>query len=112
MMPGRQFEYPFYLQGIYRAMLWLGLIAPLFVIWFPVKWVFSYYLLLAFLGLGLRPLLEKTRLMEGVAKVMEAPFERRREKMLARRAAQIDQKERQKSLRYRHRRGNELPPNW
>jgi hypothetical protein len=93
-------------------MLWLGFIAPFFVIWYPVKWVFSYYLVLVFLGLGLRPLLEKTGLLDSLHRIRQALFAGKRKKLAARRAAEIAQKERQKALRYSHQRSDELPPRW
>ena len=93
----KQFEFGPVSQGIYRAMLWAGLLIPLY---FPA-WTAHYLVLLIFLGIGLRPVLEYTGLWVWWDR-LESPFARHwSDRELERHRRQIDARLRQEALKKR-----------
>ena len=93
----RQFEFGPLSLGIYRALLWIALLVPLY---FPAYTV-HYFFLLVFLGLGLRPLLEITGLWVCWER-LESPFGKRwSDKELDLHRRKIEARQRQEALRRR-----------
>ena len=107
-MPGHKFEYGPLPRGIYIALIWL-LVLTAFVL---PEWLHWHILLVLFLGLGLRPLLEKTGLYDLYSHVTALIAERWDRKFVETRRQEIERKRRRKMYR---RFGNDdprLPKNW
>lgn len=107
-MTGHKFEYGPLSRGIYIALLWLmvltATIFPELLLW--------HILLVLFLGLGLRPLLEKSGLYDLYTHVTVSIAERWNRKFVETRRQEIERKRRRKMYR---RFGNDdprLPKNW
>lgn len=107
-MSEHKFEYGPLSRGIYIALLWLmvltATIFPELLLW--------HILLVLFLGLGLRPLLEKTRLYDLYTNVTVSVAERWDRKFVENRRREIERKRQRKMYR---RFGNDdprLPKNW
>jgi hypothetical protein len=95
-------------RGGYIAMLWFTLV---------IGWHYSnllpyYLLLLLFLGLGLRPLLRKTGLLDRVSSSLDRLEGARWKKVTRQRRAAIERQARDNKYRYRHRRDPRLPDKW
>lgn len=95
-------------RGLYTGMLWMTII----VAWHFDHYLYHYFALLIFLGLGLRPLLEKTGLYERFAAFM-ANREERKWRKTKREAVKKVEREKQ-AQKYKHRRTKDprLPKNW
>ncbi|KZX54995.1 hypothetical protein A3709_08310 [Halioglobus sp. HI00S01] len=74
--------------------------------------VAAYYGILIFLGLFLRPLIEKFALDELYHAVTRAPFRRMMEREAARREVEFRHKQHNKRYRYMRYLSKELPPKW
>ena len=107
-MPEKQFEYSTLASGSYRGMMWLVCVMPL--LGFDV--FLAYCALLLFLGLGLRPLLEKTGLYRRVSHYLLVAQEKSSAKFMEKRAAAIDRKQRDDKHRRRRVKHPDLPKNW
>jgi hypothetical protein len=107
-MPGHQFEYGPVLKGTF---LGISSIAVVVGLYFPD--LFYYYILvLLFLGLGLRPLLEKTGLYENYCGMLFMLQEKLDKKWVAKRRAELDRKARDERLRHSRVKDPRLPRNW
>lgn len=107
-MTGHKFEYGPLSRGIYIALLWLMVLTATV---FPELLVWHISLVL-FLGLGLRPLLEKSGLYDLYTHVTVSIAERWNRKFVETRRREIERKRRRKMYR---RFGNDdprLPKNW
>lgn len=88
-MQEKQFEYSPLVSGSYRGMLWLIPLMPL--LGFNV--FLTYCALMLFLGLGSRPLLEKTGLYRLVSHYLLVAQDKSSAKFMEKRAAEIDRKQ-------------------
>lgn len=107
-MAEHKFEYGPFARGVYIALIWFVILTAIV---FPelLHW---HLLLVFFLGLGLRPLLEKTGLYELYAHVTASFAEKRDRKFVEKRRREIERKRQRKMYR---RFGNDdprLPKNW
>ena len=89
-------------------MLWLIPLMPLL----GINVFLAYCGLLLFLGLGLRPLLEKTGLYRLVSHYLLVVQEKSSAKFMEKRAAEIDRKQRDAKYRGRRVKHPGLPKNW
>lgn len=103
-----QFEYGPLARGSYHAMLALVLVIP---VYFPA-YALYYIGFVAFLGLGLRPLLERTGLYRLMSSLLVKVSSRHYRNFDARRQREIDQKMRDAKYRGGHKRNPKLPKNW
>ena len=107
-MREKQFEYSTLAKGSYRGMMWLIILMPL--LGFDV--LLAYCALLLFLGVGLRPLLEKTGLYRLVTHYLLVVQEKSSARFVARRVAEIERKQRDDKHRRRRLKHPDLPKNW
>ncbi|EEB80558.1 hypothetical protein GPB2148_3377 [marine gamma proteobacterium HTCC2148] len=107
-MPERKFEYGPIAGGVYSALISLTFLVA--ILW--PSWLLAYVSGLLFLGLGLRPLLEWSGLLDRYSD-MEATLEERfHRKHVNKRRLQIERKERDKKYKHSHYRDPRLPHNW
>lgn len=95
-------------RGIYIGMLWFTVV---------IGWHFpnmlTYYIpLLVFLGLGLRPLLERTGLYDLYVHVIVKIDDKKWEKINEKKRIEIARKERDKKYKASRTRDPKLPENW
>lgn len=95
-------------RGIYIALLWLSI----FLAWVTPTTLMYYIPFLIFLGLGLRPLLERTGLYRLFNILLEAVDERRWKKRTGTKRREVERKERDKTYKHRHQQDPRLPKNW
>jgi len=107
-MAERKFEYGPIARGIYIALLWLVVLTA---VAFP-ELLLWHLLLVLFLGLGLRPLLEKTGLYALYAHVAVSFVERRNRKFVETRRREIERKRRREMYRRFGHDDPRLPKNW
>ena len=107
-----RFEYPFYIQAVYSGICTAGFLAPFSLIWYPYHWMVAYYCLILFLGLGLRPIIERLRLIEISHHLLSKPFEKRRAREAMLREVKARHDAHAISHRHRHKLSDDLPPNW
>lgn len=104
----KQFEYSPLLQGVYRGLMWT--ILPIALLGREV--LIGYVLILLFLGLGLRPLLELTGLYRLLSHSLVIIQEKTDKKFLEKRAQEIDRKMRDDKYRKRRLKHPDLPKDW
>jgi hypothetical protein len=107
-MSEHKFEYGPLSRGIYIALLWLVILTA-FVFPELLHW---HLLLVLFLGLGLRPLLEKTGLYDLYTHVTVSIAERWDRKFVETRRREIERKRRRKMYRRFGKDDPRLPKNW
>ncbi len=107
-MQEKQFEYSTLASGSYRGMLWLFPLMPLI----GIDVFLVYCGLMLFLGIGLRPLLEKTGLYRQVSHYLLVAQQKSSAKFMEKRAAKIDRKRRDDKHRRRRVKHPGLPKNW
>ena len=107
-MREREFEYGFIAKGVF-----LGLVASSVVValYFPDRWL-HYLGFLLFLGLGLRPLLERTGLYRLWNTVQGFFIERWNRKYLRKRRQEVDRRLRDEKYRGKRYKDPKLPKNW
>ena len=103
-----QFEYGPLAIGTYRGLLWITVVTPLLGPGIFMGWV----LFLLLLGIGLRPLLEKTGLYRYFQHVQVIAGEKVDTKFLAKRRNKISKKLRDDRYRHRRRKHPDLPKDW
>ena len=103
-----QFEYGPVAMGTYRGMLWITLATPLLGMEYFIGWA----LLLLFLGIGLRPLLEKTGLYRYSQHLQVIAGDKIDKEFLAKRQKKISRKLRDDRYRRRRRKHPDLPKDW
>jgi len=103
-----QFEYGPLATGTYRGMLW---ITPITFLLGPIVFS-SYVLLMLFLGIGLRPLLEKTGLYRYSQHLQVIAGDKIDKEFLAKRQKKISRKLRDDRYRHRRRKHPDLPKDW
>ena len=107
-MSSNKFKYGPLAIGIYVA-----LISLLVVIMAAFPNLFIYYIfLLIFLGIGLRPLLEKTGIYAFYQTLRTRLVEKLDRKFLAKRKMEIDRKRRDQKYRNKRTKDPRLPKNW
>ncbi len=107
-MAGKQFEYGPVARGIYIA-----LISGVFLVaWVVPGWLVYYIGFLLFLGLGLRPLLERSGVAHHFFEVVADVDDRLHRKRELKRRAQIERQQRDKKYKHSHYRDPKLPPRW
>ena len=107
-MTSPRFEYGPFARGLYMAMLGVTVFMPIFGWEYFVK----YLLLLLFLGLFLRPLLQITGLYKFLQHFSIVVGEQSDKKFLEKRRSEIDTKNRRETERKRRVKDPELPPGW
>ncbi len=108
-MQEKQFEYGILSRSIYVALLWV--IAPV-IMMFP-EYAIHYLLFLAFLAIGLRPLLERSGLHALYRSIENAIGGRWNRKYLEKRRAEVERKKRLQAFKSSRYRGEDkLPKNW
>jgi|TARA_B100000315_G_C14529467_1_gene565438 hypothetical protein len=107
-MTAKQFEYGLMATAIYRGLLWCILITPMLG---PDIFV-GYVLLMLFLGLGLRPLLEKTSLYRVAIHLQIVTLEKTSQGFMDKRKAKIVSRQRDESYRKRRGKHPDLPKDW
>jgi len=107
-MNHKQFEYGPMARGIFHACIALTILVPLLSMEMPGWWV----LMLIFLGVGLRPPLERTGLYRLFSHYLVVMAETPRARFVEERRQEIDRKLRDKKFRGRHRQHKYLPKNW
>ena len=95
-------------QGLYIALLWFSVV----VSWHFSHWLGYYLLLLVFLGLGLRPLLERTGLYGIAQSLALKTIDKHQDRRLRERRRQIERSERDKKYRQRRKLDPTLPKSW
>ena len=95
-------------RGVYIALLWF---IP-FLVWHYPQWLWHYVVLMMFLGLGLRPLLEWTGLVLWWQDLVTRLDERLHRKSIAKHRMLVERRERDKKYRYTHQKDSRLPKNW
>ena len=95
-------------RSIYVGMLWFTIV----VSWHYPEYLTYYVLLLFFLGLGLRPLLEVSRLYDIFSRLTASIDEKRWAKIKAQRAKEVRLAERNLKYRSTRRKDPRLPKNW
>ncbi|NGX17704.1 hypothetical protein [Wenzhouxiangella sp. XN24] len=107
-MSEHKFEYGPVARGTYMALVWLviltAIVFPELLLW--------HLLLILFLGLGLRPLLEKTGLYDLYAHVTVSIAERLDRKFVEERRREIERNRRRKMYRRFGKDDPRLPKNW
>ena len=104
----KQFEYGTVATGIYRGLLWVALVIPLY----SVEWFMWYLAIMAFLGLGLRPLLERTGLYHWAVHWRVVTENRINRDFDERHVQQVERKMRDDRYRKRRNKHPDLPKNW
>lgn len=104
----KQFEYGPVASGVFTALLWLTMLVG--ILW--SEWLVAYVGFLIFLGLGLRPLLQVTGLVDRYSDLEATLEEFIHRKHVNKRRQQIAMKERDKKYKYSHYRDPKLPPKW
>jgi len=107
-MSEHKFEYGPVARGVYMAMVWLVILTA---VAFP-ELLLWHLLLVLFLGLGLRPLLEKTGLYDLYAHVTVSIAERWDRKFVEERRREIERSKRRKMYRRFGKDDPRLPKNW
>jgi hypothetical protein len=107
-MRGHRFEYGPLARGIFMALMWLTPLVA-FVAWEFLLW---YLLMLVFLGLGLRPLLEKTGIHALYETVSVAIEERLYRGFTEKRRKEIERAARRKRYKRFGPEDPRLPKNW
>ena len=107
-MAEKQFEYGPLPRGIYTGLLCTSFL----VAWVIPQWLGYYLLFLLFLGLGLRPLLERTGLARKWQEMFADADDRLHSKREHKRRLEIERRERDKKYRYTHYRDPKLPRRW
>ena len=95
-------------QGIYTAMLWLTVGLG----WLYPNMLIYYIPLLIFLGLGLRPLIERTGLYEVFTFLLVKIENKKWDKITQQKRREVARSERDKKYRMRRTRDPKLPKNW
>ncbi len=103
-----KFEWGPLARGTYLAMICLMMLLG----WVAPTWLIYYVPLLIFLGLGLRPLLEKTGLYDLFSRFLIKIEDARWRKPTEDRRREIERKLRDEKYKYRRRNDPKLPPNW
>lgn len=103
-----QFEWGPLARGVYTALLCLTVL----VSWLYPEYLFHYMGLLVFLGVFLRPLIERSGLYDAYSRFAFALSERRWRKVNERRRHEVYLAERDKKYRARRTRDPKLPKNW
>lgn len=107
-MKDHQFEYNLLARAIYMALLWMTLL----ISWVYPEHLLAYVLLMLFLGLGLRPLLEKTGLASSLQAIWYRLIDRREKKSREEKDRQLQRKIRDDQYRRSRIRDKRLPKNW
>lgn len=104
----RQFEYSPLARGSFQAFI---CVAPVIYLLGPEIFV-AYILVMLFLAIGLRPLLERTGLYRTFNHYLVVFEEKHSKRFMEKRAAEIDRKIRDDKYRNRHRKHKDLPKHW
>ncbi len=104
----KQFEYSPLVHGVYRGLWCAALPMPML----GMEVAISYFLILVFLGVGLRPLLELTGLYRLISHVLVIIEEKADAKFLKQRSEEIDRKMRDDKYRKRRLKHPDLPKHW
>ena len=107
-MQEKQFEYSTLAKGSYRGMMWLF---PLMLV-LGLDVFLAYCALMLFLGIGLRPLLEKTGLYRQVTHYLLVVQEKTSARFMAKHVAEIERNQRDDKHRRRRLKHPDLPKNW
>ena len=104
----KQFEYSPLVHGVYRGLWCAALPMPML----GMEVAVSYFLFLSFLGLGVRPILERTGLYRLISHVLVVIEEKADARFLQQRAQEIDRKMRDDRYRKRRLKHPDLPKHW
>lgn len=104
----KQFEYSPLVQGVYRGLACAAVPLPLL----GIEVFLAYMAVLLFLGLGLRPLLERTGLYRALGHFLVVFEGKTSKRFLEKRAAEIDRKARDDRHRRRRLKHPDLPKHW
>ena len=107
-MTGNRFEYGPLARGIFIALVWMSPVVAV-VSW---EWLGWHLLLLVFLGIGLRPLLEKTGIHALYQYVAAALEERIYRRFTEQRRKEVERAARRKRYKRFGREDPRLPKNW
>jgi uncharacterized membrane protein len=108
MMAERQFEYGPLVKGIY-----FGFVAvTLLVVLFATSWAAYYILFLLFLGLALRPFLEKTGLYRHYSALTDIIHNRIYRKRYEKKRQEVDRNKHNEKYRKARTRDPSLPKHW
>ncbi len=95
-------------RGIYIGMLWFTIVIG----WHFTNLLIYYIPLLIFLGIGLRPLLEITKLYDLFASLSEKIDEKRWKKVNEQRRSEVQRLERNKKYKNMRYKDPKLPKDW
>jgi hypothetical protein len=104
----KKFEYGPLPVGIFMALV--AVIVPI-GLYYPA-WIFRYLMLLLFLGLGLRPLLEMTGLLAVSQSLLQSLEEKRNKKYVEQKRREVDLKMKLEKYRKSRYRDPRLPKDW
>ncbi len=104
----KQFEYGPLALGVYRALIAVTLLIPLY---YP-EYLGWHLLLLLFLGLGLRPLLELTGIYKWLIHMQVVTASKLNKDFDEEHAKKMDRKMRDDRYRNRRQKHPDLPKNW
>lgn len=104
----KQFEYGPLAVGTYRALIAVTLLVPLYI----PSYMGWHLLLLLFLGLGLRPLLELTGLYKWLIHMQVVTASKINKEFDEKHAQKVDRKMRDDRYRGRRQKHPDLPKNW
>ena len=107
-MAGHKFEYGPISRGVYLA-TWS--VAVVIALYFP-DYFFYYMFVLLLVGIGLRPLIEKTGLYELYQSLAITLEEKWHKKYVEKRRAELDRKARDQKYRNSRVKDSRLPRNW
>ena len=108
-MKEKKFEYGPLARGIYRGMISVTLLMPLAI--GPIN-TLIYAGFLLFLGVGLRPLLERTGLHDAISYSRLIIHDKANQGFVEKRRAEVARKVRDEKYRNRRFKDPKLPPNW
>ena len=107
-MSEAKFTWGPFARGLYASLMWMTLL----VAFFDTSFLYYYIPALVFLGLGLRPLLEKTGMADIALARSQVRHEKRWQKIKQQRAQQLRRDQHAQKQKRKRSKDSELPKNW